>query len=45
MARKLRLESQGIRLRARGIRPRWKLEAQGLKEQPKISTQKGPGKG
>ena len=45
MERELRLKSQGIRLRARVIRPRGKLEAKGIKERPKISNQKEPTKG
>ena len=44
MARELRLKSQEIRLRERGIRTRGKFEAQGIKERPKIFTRKGPTK-
>ena len=45
MARELRLKSQGIRLMARGIRPRGKLEAQVLKERSKNSHTKRTYKG
>ena len=32
--------ARGIRLKARGIRPRWRLEAQGIKERLKIAHAK-----